>query len=530
MANYFVDSTTGNDGDNGTTMDLAFATLDYAVTSGGISAGDIIWVRRLHSETPTSHLTPAYNGTHENPIRVIGWPRALFSITSATWTNGSTTVDAVIPGTLSRERHLGRLVTGPDGFVYFITRIIDANTFIIDRLYAGVSVSGVSGVASIHTDEHWVDDIGTAYGFDDSGWTIKETAWDADADDLPLIDFDTGAFYLSVSSGDNWHWHNLDVQNGASSTGLIVFTAANGTPIVQGCIAKKTANNPLVNMVVNSAGNINRCVFVGSGTGSSQWNYLYGRGVLSNVAIYNMGDSGIVMQPAANVFLENVNVGVEQPNSDDDLYIVYGAIIKGRDVKFGDSLGAHTFGAAITTMAWLIEIENWEKVLGSHFISNAQGTIVNTAVVDGSGDPEQRTSGSSMVIEILYDRSHTTWAAPSPYALALEMNPVFVHEFEATTDSKSYRYFVQAEGAVAADELWLEVEYVDSYDDTTKYTMTKVTSDEAITARADASDWSQYIEVTSIQPAVASKVRIKCYCSYYHATNKIYIDPLAVIT
>ena len=66
MAEYFVDAATGSDYDNGTTMDLAWATLKYAKESGGLSAGDFVWLRPNHSEIPTSDNAPAYNGSANN--------------------------------------------------------------------------------------------------------------------------------------------------------------------------------------------------------------------------------------------------------------------------------------------------------------------------------------------------------------------------------------------------------------------------------------------------------------------------------
>ena len=70
MTNYFVDSTTGSDGDDGTTMDLAWATFEHATSSGGLGAGDIVWIRRIHSETPVGVITSVYDGLMENPVQL----------------------------------------------------------------------------------------------------------------------------------------------------------------------------------------------------------------------------------------------------------------------------------------------------------------------------------------------------------------------------------------------------------------------------------------------------------------------------
>jgi len=203
--------------------------------------------------------------------------------------------------------------------------------------------------------------------------------------------------------------------------------------------------------------------------------------------------------------------------------------VRGKDLKLGANVGELERGtAAIFSQGVSMNIENYNRVLGAHKSWNAMGEIVKLDVVAGSGDPYKRTGGADSILDLLYDQSDTAQNYVSPTKILTD--PIFTHEFEATTDSKSYRYYVQAIGAVTATELWIEVEYVSVYDDTSGYSMTKVISDESVSARANEDDWSQYIEVTGIAPSVASKVRIRCFCSYYDATDKIYIDPLVEIT
>jgi hypothetical protein len=244
-------------------------------------------------------------------------------------------------------------------------------------------------------------------------------------------------------------------------------------------------------------------------------------------AVYSTGVYGLDFA-SSNGYLKNVNVGVEGNCGGADMAVITMGRIFGYDVKLGQSAADRLIA---TNSGWTdIAFENYGKVLGSHIRLTAQGQLTKTDVVAGSGDPYKRTGGSDSVIEIVHDESNTIAALPdwdSKYALG---DPILEHEFEATTDTRTYRYYVQAEGAVTAAELWIEVEYVASHDDTSEYVIKKVVSDEAITARDDASDWDQYIEVTGIAPAVASKVRIKCYCRYYSATNKIYIDPAVEIS
>ncbi|MHC4648155.1 MAG: hypothetical protein ACYTBJ_22060 [Planctomycetota bacterium] len=527
MANYFVDSTTGSDSDDGTTMDLAWATVEKALETGGLSAGDRVWVRRIHSETPASNIECAYDGTPVAPIYIIGWPRAAdASISSATWTNGSTTVDLIVGLSMDREKHVGRWITAPDGNDYLITKITDANTILVDNEYTGATVTGTDGASTIVADDDWYDDMGTQFSFDDSAWTIKESDWDADADDLPNVDFRATAFYLNISSDTHHSFRNLWWQQGTSLGINLIYGKV--TEFVGNLFDQASTQAMLT--ISDQTAIMDRCIWdCDPAAGGGSRSITVGRGMahVRNSASYG-GDGEFIIFRGGIAYLERVNVGVEE-TTDGWWYFQYGPCeIYGRDVKFGTP-DVTDITVTAGSPQCSVRIENWGKVLGAHYEWTPQGTRIKTDVVAGSGDPYKRTGGADSVIEVLHDLSSTANLNPNPI-IEYAMVPVFTHEFEATTDTKDYRYYVQAEGVVTATELWIECEYVSAHDDSSEYVIKKVVSDEAFTARADAEDWAEYMEVTGITPAVGSKVRIQCYCSYYHATNKIYIDPKVVIT
>jgi hypothetical protein len=82
----------------------------------------------------------------------------------------------------------------------------------------------------------------------------------------------------------------------------------------------------------------------------------------------------------------------------------------------------------------------------------------------------------------------------------------------------------------ATDNLFIKVSYVSAYDDTSEYKYTEVYSSEIdILAAADATDWD-YLQVTGIQPAIASNVVIELYHSMYSAAGTIFVDPACVIS
>jgi len=223
MANYFVDSTNGDDTDDGTTMDDGpgggvgcWATIEHAHEAGGLAAGDTVWVRRIHVEyagNPTSDINTAYSGIPKNPIKTIGWPRNTHAIASSDWTNGSTAV-VVDDADMDREKHQGRFVTGPDGFDYLITKVTDASNIVIDREYAGGTVANQA--ATILADE----DYALAQAIDDSAWVIKKADWNADADDLPCLDFKDQAFQLYINTR-YLEFVNLEFRDSSDVRGFI---------------------------------------------------------------------------------------------------------------------------------------------------------------------------------------------------------------------------------------------------------------------------------------------------------------------
>jgi hypothetical protein len=530
MANFFVDSVNGNDTDDGTTMDAgggggtgAWATLTKGLTSM-VAAGDILWVRRTFTEAPAAHMQITGTGTASAPYRVIGWPRASDSTADgATWTSGSTTVDLVTTLSMDTQKHCARYVTAPDGDTYMITKVVDANTFLLNREYAGGTVTTTDGAFVIQEDEDY--DLAQAIP---AAEATERAAWDADPDDLPTWDGTGLAFYIYHNSDAFWTYDNIHFLTGTAQAMRVRF----GRDIwFRGCIFEATAN--IVPVTIEASWVLfHRCIIFGTGAGNVQNGLAisYGYTILRDVSIYGTGDHGLSVYESTVEF-DGCNIGVETVTAvDADIQISQGANFYGRDLWLGANVGELERGTASQHhTGTFIKSENHNRVLGAHKTFNAQGEILKTAVVAGSGDPYKRTGGSDSVLEIIYDLSTDAQNVVSP--IENLATPILVHEFEATTDRRKYRYYVQAEGAVAASELWMEVEYVSSYGDaTTEYTITKVTSDEAIAARDDASDWSQYIEVDNVIPALASKVRIKIYCSYYHATNKIYIDPLPEVT
>jgi len=514
MTDYYCDESLSTGLNDGTSQANAWQSMATAFTSGITGEGDIIWFRRNTTHTASADIQPNITGAVDDPWKAIAWPRNSHSISSSDWTHGSTSV-TVDDADMDRLKHCGRWITGPDGRDYLITRVISTTSIVIDREYIGSTVSN-NATAVIKADDDYADRPTDVAG------------WDSDSDTLPVIDFNAGNYNFYNHSCVHGVIKGFEFKNSTDTYGVLWCRTLQTFKLVN-CFFSGTANSRLVFLYGGFDDIVfDRCIFVGSSAGSSQVGItiFYGTaGTLKNSAIYNMGDNGI--EGSSGIFkLENVNIGVEQANDDEDIGFISGNLkVVGKDVKLGATNGAFEVSSSTKTNAeTYLKIENYQKVLGDHIMSNLLFEAVSADVVAGSGDPYKRTSGADKIISITSDTYDLSEA--EGYVLP----PVFEHFFDADTTSKTYRYYCQADAmSTLATELWLEAEYVSAYDDTSEYQYSKINSDETISTRSGASDWSQYLEVT-VQPAVASVVRIKLFATFYDADGTLHIDPLPVIS
>ena len=513
MVEYYVEPA-GNDGNLGTAPGAANAwlTVKYALETAGVGlvAGDNVWLRRTINEIPAgpADISCVFDGDPDAPISVIGWPRDEATGT-ATFTNGSTAVTAVSIAA-DREKHAARRIKcDADGEWYLITRVVDANTFTIDREYVGTTAAATN--FTIQKDDDF-----------DTRPVAGQAPWDGDADDLPIIDFNDANFQLKISA-DNYHiFKNIELKDSTDPNGIILFYSSNAGSII-GCLIKQSVeNDPLIKCELTYL-YAERVIIEGSGAGASQEG-ISGESVgatvhLKDCAIYNCGDSGIYLP--GEMFMENVNIGVEIANGDDDITLDrHSGRCYGIDVKLGGTNGYVLYTAVNNVPYMKVAFENYGKILGANKKWFVGGTMEKVAA-DGVGNhPNQRSGGDANVIEITPDVAGLEhiedWAVE-----------LFTHEFEVDTTARTWRYYVQNDacGALSPTNLWIVVEYIKQYDDTSEYVTVTTKSDETVNNRADNNDWTQHIEVPSITPAISSKVRIKCYVSKHSAAGHIYIDP-----
>lgn len=517
MVEYYVEPA-GNDGNLGTAPGAgnAWLTVKYALETAGVPglvADDNVWVRRTINEIPAgpADITSAFDGTAGSPISLIGWPRDEVTGT-ATFTNGSSSV-TIVSIAAARRKHAGRRIKcDADGKWYLITRVVDANTFTIDREYAGTTAAVANFTIQKDDDFDTRPAAGIAAG------------WGADADDLPVIDFNDGNFQMNLIANNYHVFKNIEFKDSTDVSGIIECRNSIATSLI-GCLLKQSVQNDIIMRIVYQSIYCERVIIEGSGAGASQIGFrqnLNGFVHLRDCAIYNCGSHGIAV---CSSFLENVNIGVEQANGDDDILLYEVGNVYGRDVKLGGTNGYVSWYSYYTPQL-AVELENYNKILGAHKAWFVGGTIEKVLADGGGNRPNQRAGGNANVIEILPNVANyefiPDWAVM-----------VFRHEYVVDTTARTWRYYVQNNncGLLSATQLWMKLEYVSDYDDTSEYVMETIVSDETVANRANNNDWTQFIEVPNITPAVTGddspNVRITCYISK-NCANEIYIDPKVV--
>jgi len=406
-------------------------------------------------------------------------------------------------------------ITDADGGDAELSANATAVGFIIDREYAGTTVTGTDGKFQIEADEDYSTrpDVGGL-----------RAAWDADAHDLPIVDFNNEAYQLSFSGDVFYKLKNFDFKDSNDSKGIILYLNVRQMAMT-GCLFKQNSNQ--ICLTSTTAGLvIKRFIAEGSGVGSAQrFNSSITTAItLIDGAIYNMGDTGIASGEYTE--LANINVGIEMLNKDDDISLTRKGFLFGKDVKLG---GTNGFVEYINVFAsprfnCSIMIENYGKVLGEHRMFYPGGIAQRSAV---SGEtPNKKLSDYVLKITPNVD-----------YAYKYEEGQcvLFEHEYELSSGSNTIKYWLYNDvGATlnngdATADIYLVAEYVDSFGDTTAYTITKAYSTEATIAdAADADDWD-FLSAT-MTLATAGKVRIRCLISYFDNTGDIFIDPKAVLS
>jgi len=528
---YWVDTALGAGGDDGTTPADSKRGTSAIKTGFEVdhNAGVICWFRRTSAYDEgvvglNADIAPTADGTAALPVYFMAWPRAAIpdtEITEGDWTNGNTTVDNIVGINCTRTAHQARWATAPNGKKYFITRVVDANTIIIDREYAGGTVNGVGGKFQINQDWNY------QMSRNDPQLALAIAAgWDADAHDLPTIDFNDESYNLVVS-GDNYlvfsGFNGIDSLDGNG-----IFYASSGIKtLFKSILFKQNASNAPCVSYSTSKLYMDEFTIEGSAAGTNQNGVgapfgNHGIARLKNGAIYNMGNHGVAIN-YGTVKLTNINIGVEIENVDDDISLrSAGSNISGMDVKLGGNNGYVLFDAS--TPGEYARFENYGKILGDQHSWFYSGEWERIAVTSTNANKKL----SDYVLRV-------TPNGNQPFVLEEWKQIIFDGSFELSAGAQNIKFWLFNDlGATinddtAKDNVFLRAPYVDDYDDSSKYTMLNAYSTEIdILDAADADDWDSLS--VAIIPDTASKVRVQLMCGVYSAAGVFLIDPEPVVT
>ena len=515
MADLFIDSTTGNDANSGVDFDNALATIKYAWENSWPSPSDYKWIRPNHSEIPTSDITPITGGIISDFKKMIAWPKPEFSITSAMLFPGLNMIMAVVPASLTESGMIGRKVIAPNGGEYIITQVQDASTCYIDRIYTGNMVSGPAGACTILADPSY--DI--AQAIDDSSTTIKKADWNANNPARPVIDFNDTNYQVNFSSANFWWVQGLEFKDSSDAEGIVRVYPSAGE-VFLGCLFNQSASNSPLFVSYQAYVLLEKCIFVGSAAGVSQRGIVNGRNgaggghlVIRESAIYRLGDYGI--ESYGNLFLDNVNSGIELANGNNDIFAA--GFISGKDVKF-NNIDIH-----VDSGGRQASFENYYKDLGLNRTFYSGGYYYNVPVV--SVGPNKKLSDD--IIRIVPTISGTEFIPEMAHCIFEdEWNDVPIGTYDIG-------YWIFNESGLtlnpnsARENIWIEVEYVTSRTATGAHSHTmakKYSTQMNIATAADSDDWT-HLTILSIPVAYLSKVRMKIYFSKYTAGNAVFIDP-----
>jgi len=514
------------------------------------------------------------------------------TITQADFTNGSRIIDNIVGITPSRTQHTARYITAPDGKLYMLTAVlweagvdgmagadeftvgshltnttqtkkgkvwaftdnldttgiiqyvrdsatawveddniidgdggdaeIDAGGeiavgFLLDREYAGSTATGTDGKFQIEADEDYVDRP-----------VVAQAVYDADAIDLPLIDFNDGFFRVDASSDAYNIFKNIEFKDSSNTYGIVYCAYSTGLSFI-GCLFKQTTQNTMMIRTLNrNLIYFRQLIMEGSGSGAGQVAIFSDSGEFDfkDVVIFNMGDHGISSYKVGKIYGKNVNIGVEIPNGDADILVNDGNLfVKFIDTELGGTNGYVSIANATSNANTHISVENYQKVLGNHKTWFAGGEYISTAV---SGEtPNEKLSAKVLKISpnvnnfVFYEQD---WKVKIPLG-----------EINADAGSQEFKFWIYNGLGVTLNDgdalanFNLAAEYVSSYGDPTAYTMATIRSAEhTIAVPADADDWD-YLSVTPTI-AVESKIRLWLEISVYSAAGYLIVDPQVVIT
>jgi len=171
-----------------------------------------------------------------------------------------------------------------------------------------------------------------------------------------------------------------------------------------------------------------------------------------------------------------------------------------------------------------IYFENYQQIVGAHYICDAAGDVTKTPA-DGTGDnPSQRSGGNADIIEVIPQSNCST-------LFYLEI--LRVRLWATAGVSKAYRFYIQTSftSLAKATGLVLYGEYLDAVSGGHLGAITSGAgaSGNFTPITPPSSNWSEYVEVT-MNPSQDGYVNLYLRLMGYESDKKVWVDPKVAIT
>lgn len=378
---------------------------------------------------------------------------------------------------------------------------------------AGTTVNITDTGTGTHTIVH----------IDDSAWTIKKSAWNADAHSMHVISFEDLTTSVNLAATDSGvHYYNLKFQNSTYSPYGLLLMNAISTQFV-GCVFSQDTTKPATYQSYGSP-KYKRCVWYQSAASANLFMTTSIKPYFID-CIFRGGTYGANIDSCPSAIFENCNFGVEDACSTSDInfdaYSVTGEI-KFRNCKFGQSAGLFNMTEAA---GYQITSEDHNGVLGAFYYRDAAGTIESVTAGAGSPVPAQRTGGNSTLFAV-YNTGNGTGGSWRGTRINRDLTPLKWNV--VANGNATFTVYIQSPVLINAGNIRLFARYLSSKHSTSNYIYTETEVQGFCAARSGLTDWDNSISV-SVSTVEASVVRLWLTIIQYDAANAFYVDPLLVV-
>jgi hypothetical protein len=361
--------------------------------------------------------------------------------------------------------------------------------------------------------------IGTGDGTTNLEATLGITAWQDGATARPILDFNSGAYCLSLNGDNYWDLTNLDFINTNTATaGSLAIATSIGSRITN-CIFRDSQNASGAGVWLSTtAGDtiFTNCQFTNN-DGSNVKCDISGRKITFIGCSFNGGAEtttyGLHMVSEGTVYLNNCTFGTTSAHGTADIYVPgRGTYIIARNCVFTSSPFY-----VIDTGMWdsVIYTEDEDGVFGANAVYKSFGSVTKSTSYNRAG-------GADSVAKILASTNITRF----PVSISgKDYTPDFRlwHTTSPSTISVYVRCYSSWATYPTTAETYLQAEFVSSTTDPP--TRTTVTSTDVI---ASTETWTPF--TVAVAPERPGFVNLKLFHSAASSSGGILVDIKPVIS